>query len=305
MYFLTDEERKYVLRRLLPEARRDEVHSDLRGWNWAMPPLTPIYDVRLALYEIAGLYCTTRRDVYLRHVQGTTAPPNLAMMEGRILHQLIAQFIVAAKRLIYAHGAGCLDRLDELRRFDMNLEREERLTAEQKEALQGKIDTLLDFEYHRIAARVQDVLVRQPYIGPDALVALALPMTVEQRLDGRFLGLSSHLSADAFSLSEPMMVDIKFDKRRDFHRLTTTGYAMVMESIYEYPINIGCIIYSWFDAGGHLRISRSFHRIDDELRQWFIEERDELMRLVEEEIDPGLADECYATCPYHSVCYGE
>jgi len=38
------------------------------------------------------------------------------------------------------------------------------------------------------------------------------------------------------------------------------------------------------------------HIIDDELRQWFIEERDEKMRMIYEEIDPGLG-ECYNYCP--------
>ena len=303
MYFLTDDERKFILRRLLPQARQDEVHTDLRGWNWDSPPLTPIYDSPLALYEIAGRYCASRRDVFLRRVLGRTAPPNQAMVEGSILHRLVAEMILAAKRLIYTHGAGSLDHLGQLQEFDLSLEGERCLSPEQCQALETRMRTLREFEYYRIAARVQDVLARQPHIGADALAALALPVTVEQRLDGRFLGLSSHLSADAFSLSEPMMVDIKFDRKRDFHRLTTTGYAMVMESIYEYPVNIGCIVYAWFDKAQHLRIERDFHRIDDELRQWFIEERDELMRLVDEEIDPGMVDDCYHTCPYHDVCY--
>jgi len=37
------------------------------------------------------------------------------------------------------------------------------------------------------------------------------------------------------------------------------------------------------------------HIIDDELRQWFIGERDEKMRLFYEEIDPGIG-RCYDSC---------
>jgi CRISPR-associated protein Csa1 len=101
-----------------------------------------------------------------------------------------------------------------------------------------------------------------------------------------------------------MMVDIKFGKPQKFHRLATTGYALVMESIYEYPINVGCVVYVTFQ-GDNLSIERDFHVIDDELRQWFIEERDERMRIVEEEIDPGFAQSCPRTCFCWEECYPE
>ncbi len=75
-----------------------------------------------------------------------------------------------------------------------------------------------------------------------------------------------------------------------------------MESLYEYPINAGCIVYPSF-AGDHLSIERDFCFIDDELRQWFIEERDERMRMVHEEIDPGLAPQCAEICPLWRECH--
>ncbi len=49
---------------------------------------------------------------------------------------------------------------------------------------------LCEYEHSCIAARVQEVLARQPRVGPDALAALTFPVTVEQKLDGTFLGLS-------------------------------------------------------------------------------------------------------------------
>lgn len=302
MYFLSEEEKRLVLRKLFPQARERQVHPDLRGWNWAQPPLAPVYEARLGVFEIAGQYCPTGRDVYLRHVKGIRPLPNLPMIEGSVLHSLISAMILAAKQVIYNHGAECLVGLKALTR---PAELEDEMTGlddKERKALKAKLDILWDFEYHRIIARVQEVLTRQPYIGADALAMLALPVVVEQKLDGRFLGLSAHLSADAFVFSEPMMLDIKFGERRDFHRLATTGYALVMESLYEFPINVGCVVYPTF-KGGRLVIERDFHLIDDELRQWFIEARDERMRLVEEEIDPGRATECYALCPYRAYCH--
>jgi CRISPR-associated protein Csa1 len=301
MYFLSEEEKRLLLRRLLPQAREKGVAADLRGWNWDKPPLSPIYGIKLGIFEIAGKYCPTGRDLYLRRVLGVKAPPSPRMAEGSLLHKVLCDMIVEAKRIIYNHGPGCLEDLKNLPRPNPSELSAEKLADESEPDLNQKVDKLWEFEHRRILVRVQEILTRQPHIGVDSLAALALPMTVEQRLDGSFLGLSSHLSADAFVFSEPMMVDIKFGKPQKFHRLATTGYALVMESLYEYPVNVGCVVYVSFQ-GDNLSVERDFHLIDDELRQWFIEERDERMRMVQEEIDPGVAQDCPRFCPCWSEC---
>lgn len=298
MYFLSDEERRYVLRRLIPQARANPVHPELRGWNWDRPPLTPIYDLRLGVYEVAGQYCDSGRDLYLRRVAAIRQPPNTAMIEGKVLHTAIAALILEAKRAIYAHGTDCMEALLALEKAELD----SLVPPDGSAEVRQKAMLLWSFEHRRVVARVQEVLAHQPHIGPDGLAALALPVVVEQKLDGRFLGLSPHLSADAFVFSEPMIIDIKFGQQHDFHRLTSTGYALVMESLYETPIDVGCIVYPSFQ-GRSVQIARDFHLVDDELRQWFIEARDERMRLVAEELDPGLARECYERCPYWSTCH--
>ncbi|HOR00079.1 MAG TPA: type I-A CRISPR-associated protein Cas4/Csa1 [Anaerolineae bacterium] len=301
MYFLSDEERRYVLRKLLPEARREPVHEELRGWNWHQPPLAPIYEAPLGLWEIAGQYCSSGRDLFLRRVEQRRAAPNSAMIAGGALHSVITGLILAAKRAIYVHGRGCTSELAGLEATPPGDAEMQRLAEPAREALAAQAELLAGFERRRIISRVEDILARQPHIGPDALAAWALPVVVEQRLDGRFLGLSSHLSADAFAFGEPMIADLKFGPAQPFHRLTTTGYALVLESLTEMPIDIGCIVRAAF-RDGQLRIERDFHRIDDELRQWFIEARDERMRLVEEGVDPGRPGICAADCPYEEIC---
>lgn len=300
MYFLSAEEKRLMLRRLSPEARRRGVAEELRGWNWHQPPLSPVFDTRLGVYEVAGQYCPTGRDLYMRRVLGVKAPPSSAMAEGGYLHGLLCRIILAAKRALYACGANPLDALEALREPDLP-SGDAPLDVS---AVQEKASLLWTHEHRQIMARAQDVLARQPHIGVDSLVALALPVVVEQKLDGTFLGLSSHLSVDAFVWSEPMVLDIKFGRKERFHRLGATGYAMVMESIHEYPVDLGCLVYASF-RDGRVLIEREFHVIDDELRQWFIESRDERARLVEEEIDPGLAGECDRTCPYDRACHPE
>jgi len=306
MYFLSDEEKRLVLRRLAPQARERGVAEDLRGWNWHRPPLSPIFDkTRLGVYEVAGQYCPTGRDLYLRRVMKVRVPPNSAMVEGGYLHGVVAGIILAAKTIIYRYGADCLEPLAvELERPRYPEELSGELDHQQVAELRKKAEGIWRYEYRRIVHRVQEAINTHPYIGPDAITTLALPVMVEQRLDGTFLGLSKHLSADAFVTSEAMIIDIKFGPREPFHRLSPTGYALVMESLYEYPVNLGCTVYVFFQDD-RLVVEREFYLIDDELRQWFIEARDERARIVEEEIDPGPAQECSGSCPYYRQCHPE
>jgi len=306
VYFLNEEEKKLLLRRILPQARQRDIAQDLRGWNWDKPPMSPIYDqIKLGVAEVANTYCPSNRDLYLRRVMGIKMPVNRAMLEGGLLHDMLCRLIIAVKRVIYEHGAGSLNQLASLDRnefFNIPNTVLKILSPEDSNAMKAKMEILWEYEYHNIFNRLQNVLTVQPHIGPDALVALALPVTVEQKLNGSFLGLSTHLSVDAFLFSEPMVVDIKFGLKQKFHHLSITGYALVMESLYEYPINVGCIVYPSF-SGNRLAIERDFLFIDDELRQWFIEERDERMRMIHEEIDPGLAQQCPEICSFWHECH--
>lgn len=304
MYFLNEEEKKKLLRGLIPKSRRLDVADELRGWNWYTPPLEPPYGFKLALYEVANSYCPTNRDLFLRRVMGVKTKPNSAMIAGKILHQVLADCLTNAKRNIFNNGLkSSMGPMTALVDTDTYLQDGfvTNLAQEHKSELKRKIKILLEFETLRINARVQEVLSKQPYIGVDALVNQAIPIVTEQKLDGSFLGLSPNLSSDAFTFAEPMILDLKFGEPKPFHRLTTTGYAMVTEAIYEHPINIGCLVYAQF-KDDRLIINRDLHIIDDELRQWFIEERDNKMQMIENEMDPGIAENCITNCPYYSTC---
>ncbi len=306
MYFLTDEEKKQLLKGFLPRSRQMEIAEELRGWNWHQPPLAPVYDIKLALFEVANSYCKTNRDLYLRKIDRQNPGPNPAMIRGRVFHEVLVRVLVRAKRLIYEKGVG--NYLGILRGINSPLDLnflsgyQSQLKEEDYVELHKKAAIVAAFENARVAARIQEILVKQPYIAEDSLAALAIPVVVEQKLDGSFFGLSTNLSADAFTFSEPMVLDLKFGQPKKFHHLATTGYALVMEAIHEFPINLGCLVYAEF-KGDRLVVKKDIHIIDDELRQWFIEERDDKMRMLYEEIDPGLA-ECYDYCPYILHCRG-
>lgn len=314
MYFLSPEEHKYVTRRLLMEARRDEVHPDLRGWNWAQPPLVTSRRLKLGVSDIASLYCNTGRDIYLKKVGQVGFRANEAMVEGLLLHRVISEAFTKAKVILYAEPEITstefqkrlvdIDLVKEAAAWGFRLEEKGDGLPPLTSAMLEKGKLLWEFEKTRIAYRIDDIRSRYPYCEADAFVFLVMPVVVEQRLDGAFLGLSQNLAVDGYIFSQGMVVDLKFDPLpRDFHRLTTTGYAMVMESLYEFPVDLGCIVYVQFKEG-QVRIKRDFHHISDELRQWFIEERDRKMRLIEEEIDPGKPEGCYEICPYRDICLG-
>jgi len=303
MFFLSDEERRFVHRRLAPEARRQGVSEDLRGWNWDRPPLSPIFDTKLAAYEVASQYCGTGRDLYLRRVEGRRPGPSAAMVEGGYLHGLVSRIFLAAKRIVYRDGADCLEALEaDLASPQLGEAALSPLTQEEREDLLWKAEALWQFEHRRILHKVQEAVNKHAHIGPDAIAALAMPVIVDQRLDGTFLGLSAHLAADAFATLDGIVMDVKFGPKEAFHRLSTTAYALVLESIYERPMDLGGVVYVTF-RGRRIVVEREFHVIDDELRQWFIEARDERARLVEEQIDPGLPERCPSTCPFLDVCH--
>ena len=302
MYFLNEDERKKLLKGFLPKSREQDVAEELRGWNWHQPPLEPVYEISLPLYQVAGKYCSSGRDVYLNRVEKRKSEANDAMQLGSLFHEFIVYILVRTKKLIYQYELNTELVFQELKKVLSEFLERKAFFQEKIPGVKDKIEQLYNYEYYRITSRIQEILSRQPYIGEDSLVAQVVPLVLEQKLDGSLLGLSSNLSSDAFVFSEPMIVDLKFGGPQNFHRLTTTGYALVMESIYEYPVNIGCIVYGQF-KNGRLYIQKDFHIINDELRQWFIEERDEKMRIVYDEIDPGIADNCYETCPFYTFCH--
>lgn len=313
MYFLSDEEKRLVLRKLLPEARANDVHPDLRGWNWWQPPLSPVHDAPLGIFEIAGQYCPTGRDVYLRRVAGLKERPNVAMLQGQALHRTVADLFLRARRAIYMGGpAECLGQLEELRHPDLGATDDLGVNSQDLESLREQIGLLGNFEYHRVVSHIEEKLAGHRYLSADSLASLALPFVVELRLDGSLLGLSSHLSLDGCSLFLPLTFDLKFGPKRDFHKLAVTGYALVMEALFESPVDLGCIVYVSFHEN-RVVLEREIHILGDELRQWFLDARDERARLVAEDIDPGLSDNCRSSdhnppkgtesCAYWRACH--
>lgn len=304
MYFLNEEEKLFLHKSLIPESRDMYIDYNLRGWNWNQPPLEPVYDIKLGVAETANNYCSSNRDLYLQKVMKKKFRANDKMLEGSLLHKTIMKFITSAKKELYTNG---IKKLEYENLFEMDSNVIDELlglyyfcnTSEEK--LTKKVEKIWEFESQRVKFRIQEVLSSQPYIGVDALIHQVIPIVVEQKLNGSFIGLSPYLSTDAINFSEPMIVDTKFGKEKKFHKLSVTGYALVMESLFSFPVNLGCLVYPEF-KNDRILITRDLFIITDELRQKFIEQRDEKMRMIYEDIDPGLANNCYKICPFYDQC---
>lgn len=316
VYFLCEEEKRYIFRGLLSRVRSDPIDDSLRGWSWDRPPLEPPYDgIRLGVYEIAVRECGSMRDVYLRHVERVRGVPNKRMVRGGVLHEVVENVILNAKIILYSGSSPCgsevfdelCGRMDDCvsriggkwRKFAMNAGYSE----EEYEDLLGCAKSLWRYEASQISASVDRILAKHPYISLDALVNTAIPVVVEQRLDGRFLGLSSNLSADALGFA-PVVLDLKTGEFRSWQYMSTTGYALVLEALNEAPIDVGVLVNLSF-LGSKPRISRYPHLVDTSLRMRFLEIRDELMELIASGRDPGAPRRCPEDCPYYNVCRGE
>jgi CRISPR-associated protein Csa1 len=314
MYLLPEEVKRRLLRRYRKQSRDVVVDDRFRGWAWSVSPIDPPYDYPLALSEIAGRYCESMRDIYLHHVEKKRKPLTAKMIEGGLYHATIAKAVENAKRSLYHLGpvtgmelGGDIHQVRDGVIGDL-LENcgtpqvSNRGGVFNKDRYRKNMIWLWDYEVAQIMASVDKVLSSQPYIGLDALVNTAIPVVVEQKLDGRNIGLSGHLSADAFG-SEGVVLDVKTGVRRNFHRLATTGYALVIESIHEYPVDVGCVVYCWFRKPIPPTIEYDVHQIDEPLRQDFLELRDSAMKLIYDERDPGLPQKCYEDCPYWNECH--
>lgn len=151
-------------------------------------------------------------------------------------------------------------------------------------------------------SRYAEAQSKQPYSTRRDLMATALPFLVEHRITGELLGLSGLLRIDCFDYLHGIVFDIKVaSERRDWYRLYAAGYALVLESVYEVPVDVGCTVYVNYPHG-HITVDRDLFFIGDDLRSWWAEERDEKLKIVAQRNDPGYPNICPEDCQHRHGC---
>jgi CRISPR-associated protein Csa1 len=295
LYFLSDIEHKNLLYHLLPTAREASVSKELRGWSWHQPPLKPYFDdVKLPMYDVSSKYCPTSRDVYLRNVEKVHGVMSGRMALGKLMHGLVSNSLQA---FLQRRNVSFDDWWKTIRWGEI---------CEKPENAKGYCAKAWEFMQTMCEARYAEVSSRQPYASELDLMASAVPFLIEHKISGELLGLSGILSLDCYDYLRAIMFDLKVTgKPEDWHRLYSVGYALVFESVHEVPVDICCTVYLSFDDG-KLGVDRDLFFANDELRSWWIEERDRKLEIVAQKKDPGKPEQsqCKEYCPYFNACYG-
>jgi CRISPR-associated protein Csa1 len=280
VYFLNEIEQKYLTLNLRPVIRQNPVPEELRGWNWHSPPLKPYYDVKLPMYLICGDYCSTGRDVYLSMVEKIKGEEHFKMHLGKAVHNAIAEAIKAARSLNFDASPVKYD----------------------SESLNIAVKAAWDYTISSCKSAYLKARAEQPYASDEDIVSTSIPFLVEHRMDGSLLGCSGIIAVDCYDYMRNIVFDVKVSNTPNSRmRLHTTGYALIIESLYEIPVDIGCIVSVSF-RNYRMNISKDLHYIDANLRSWWIEERDKKAEIVFNEMDPGKADDCSKNCIFRSYC---
>jgi len=314
MYYIFGERAEDYLGNLLERSKNISIDPNLRGWSDS-EEIKPIGNVFLPIYVVAGKYCKTARDVYLQYVKGIKMEKTKPLIIGILLHETMSRIIPEAKKYIYQHGIKSdFDLLNHMvatgkktieeiiennKRDVMNL-----LTISDINMIKENMLKLWNYQAVQIVASVDLVLSKFIKIEPDSLVSKAIPISVEQKIDGSRIGLSKNLSVDALNVPNTVVMDVKTGKPQEFHSLTVTGYALAYEAEYKVPVNMGCIIYPQFFSDKSVPyITKEPFLITNKLRKEFIEERNKKAKIILEQIDPGLPDECSKACGYYAICH--
>lgn len=294
LYFLSEVDQKKIVGRILPSARSAGVSEDLRGWSWNRSPMKPMYDEKVPMYSVCSKYCPTGRDVFLDRILKVSPQPNESVILGGAVHKVVGAVLNA-----YLDGQAMdFDKwYDEALRV-RNVTNVLQPVRERSRLAWEHVTKNCESQYSNRASE-------QPYASRRDVLATAVPFLVEHKVSGELLGLSGLLSVDCYDYLRGVVFDLKVSQEeRDWYRLAPTGYAIVLESVYEVPVDVGCVSYVWFQGGG-LRIRRDIFFINDDLRSWWLEERDAKLDMVAQRKEPSVAGKCYEDCIYYGTCRGE
>jgi len=295
LYFLSDFEHKYLLHHLLPTAREAGINKELRGWNWHQSPLKVYHEnIKLPMYVVNSKYCPTSRDVYLRYVEKAQPTPGFKVALGKVFHGVVSDCL---QRFLQGQSMDFEEWWQKIRWSEI---------PEKKENMKDASKVVWDFVAKMCEARLAEVSSRQPHASKLDLMASAVPFLVEHKISGELLGLSGVLSLDCYDYLRAIMFDLKVaGEQRDWYRLSPVGYALVFESVHEVPVDVCCVVYLSVE-GGKIGVRKDLFFASDELRQWWLEERDAKLDIVAKMKDPGRPEQsqCDESCMFFKACYG-
>ncbi|MCE4603916.1 MAG: type I-A CRISPR-associated protein Cas4/Csa1 [Aeropyrum sp.] len=271
-------------RRLHEIAYSNPVSPELRGWRWESPPVKPRAYLGLGVSEVAYRYCPTFRDLWLRR-QGVRGEASGRVEAGVWVHEA---FHRAARdlRMLLSRG------LPPWRAVLV-------LAGRRAEELPREVRELYRYLVVMWAGESASALMT----GGEGLSWL--PWLSEYTVDGSLLGLSRRLRVDALG-EGGAVVEVKYGRSLWRHRVGLAGYALALESQLEVPVDFGVIVRVEDLGGGGRppRLSIEQVYIDDQLREEFLEARDEAIEVLLSGSDPGLPSSCPRGCVFYRACHG-
>lgn len=290
--------------------RRVEVSEEMRGWRWYDYPLQPAYSQQLGVSDITSGFCDTQRYVYLKYVERIWQKDNEELQKGALLHEIHAKANEAAKRnILKTHWETGTITPETFHQAYLQDKQKIIQKAKAKYRLipQSQLETAINTLWSRAAYNYTAALTRATAISkhlntPDPLISLVAPITTEYPIDGTKLGLTQAIRADGY-IPPGIIIEIKTHPPLEANKYALAGYALAYESQHNTPINYGVFIhieYNWQTAA--ITTHPKLTPITDELRQAFIEQRDQAQKIITEKIDPKLPPKCNTRCPYLTHC---
>jgi len=263
--------------------------------------MKPYYDSEdIPMYLVCSKYCPTNRDVFLNRIKGIRGEVTFALSMGLTIHEIVShailEFLEGKKRSF-----------EDFWKENSHHVRYKGMDAKGLEFIRESAASAWNYTQINCNAAYCNMHAEQPFAKERDLVSTAIPFLVEHRLSGKLLGLSGILGIDCYDYLRGIVYDLKVvkigGKLEDWSRLYPTGYALVLESIYEIPIDIGCVLSVNF-VNGRMNVKKEYFFISDELRSWWIEERDKKLEIVSQKKDPGICQKCPEDCIYWNECRG-
>jgi len=316
LFFLDklDLDRRFRLLRKELEARG--VSDELRGWSFDSPPVEPhSRSILFSVSELAGRYCESMRDVYLRRILNIKPPLSVRIARGVVLHAINRESLLTVKRLLFSgnikSGSDLIEALLQLTEdiIDKAINETENLLAklsdDVKDQLRVEASAFFRFLAVQAAARVDQAIAKYPHADVDSIISVAVPPVVERKVDGSLVGLSRELSVDIYTPFNAI-ADLKTGEVREFHPYVATGYALALEAEEGAPVDFGFVVYIKIEPPRFVPSFRlRYFVIGDELRREFLELRDEAYEIISIRRDPGKPSKCPDYCPYYVICNGE
>ncbi|MEM0272584.1 MAG: type I-A CRISPR-associated protein Cas4/Csa1 [Thermoprotei archaeon] len=290
--------------------KKVEISDEMRGWRWYDYPLQPAYNTPLGVSDITNGLCETHRNVYLKYVEKIWQKDNEELQKGALLHEIHAKANEAAKRNIFkTHWEKGQTKPEDFHQAFLEDQQKilQQLQNKYKLIPQNQLQKAITKLWTRAAINYTAALNRATIISkhlntPDPITAIVTPITTEYPIDGTKLGLTQAIRADGF-IPPGIIIEIKTHQPLEDNQYALAGYALAYESQHNSPINYGVFIHVQYDWDtGNLTTHPKLVPITDELRQGFIELRDQAQKIIAQKTDPKLPPKCNPRCPYLTHC---